>query len=340
MSHITQATAGLEAVKASKWEDALRLLSAGIKQSPNPGWLVGRSRAFVGLKRFEDALDDANLAWHVAYERNKRNLLIEAQYRRAVAYFRLGQYANADACCMYSMRLIKGHSAIEQPDPAKENIDADGFWTLTREDAKTESRNDQINAQQNPLAGASQSQEATAQANDWRRASTMRIQALAAMERLPEKDPGRKLTVGLKPEFKEVSQRYGTDDKKSSSTSVNAPRPPSDIRLQDFQSHTTMTVTIFSKGNNKDTTHVGFGDKWVNINNVQYPGGEMKPYSLSLWGEIDPIDSKYTITPSKIELSLKKKTPGKWSQLQAEVKDGQKVAPGPVTSEKQEEKKT
>ncbi|KAK7415690.1 Cochaperone protein [Neonectria punicea] len=328
MSHITQAQQGLDAAEAKNWDEAVNKLSAALKVSQNPGWLIARSKALISLGRFQEALDDANLAWHSAYQRNKRPLLVEAHYRRAVAYFRLRQYANADACCVYTMRLIKGFPAVEKEDPARKSTDENGFYTVTMEDAKDEAQNDEINKAKKtgemPTMG-----DTTAQAKEWRSASTLRMQILFPMEKLPKDDPVRKLTTSLKPEQKDLAD-HGTSKepeapKPTTTEPTQAPaRPvvPSDapIRLQEFQSGATMSVSIFSKGVSKEKLQVQYLPSAVILDSVIYPNGDEKPFRLDLWGEIDADASKYTVTPNKVELTLKKKNPGKWPQLKGESK--------------------
>ncbi|CAM1508002.1 Fc.00g048500.m01.CDS01 [Cosmosporella sp. VM-42] len=333
MSHITLATAGLAAVDARKWDEAATKLSTALETSPNPAWLIGRSRAHIGLKRYEEALDDANQAWYSAYDRNKRELLSEAQYRRAVAYFRLKQYANADACCIYSMRVSKGSPAVEKEDPAKKLVDENGFWMVTFEDAKAEAHENEAsrtsnstNAMSAAMAGSNDPK-----LKDWRQASALRNQILYALDKLPTDDPARKLTTTLKPVFKDVCKKQLASSepaKASKSTAetkaaaTTAPVVPADtpVRLQEFQSNTTMSVSIFSKGVNKDTLEVNFLPFSVHLDSIKYPNGDEKPYELHLWGEIDCEGSKYTVTPSKVELLLKKKAPGKWAKLKGEIK--------------------
>ncbi|KAI5461600.1 oxidosqualene:lanosterol cyclase [Mariannaea sp. PMI_226] len=340
MSHLSQAQQGLAAADARKWDEAVDKLSAALKVSINPSWLIARSKALIGLRRFQESLDDADLAWHTAYDRNKRNLLADAHYRRAVAYFRLKQYANADACCVYSMRLIKGHPAVEKQDPAKLRTDDNGFYSVTLEEAKEEAQKDEINSTKHgdmsmALGGGANK---IAQAQEWRAASTLRTQILYAMDELPSDDPARKLTTSLKPQRKDVADLSAAEKTKTEAPKTEAPKPApvatpkpapaaatgtptAPLRLQEFQSNTTMSVSIFSKGVNKEKLQVHYLPSAVLLDAVIYPDGAERPFRLDLWGEIDMEGSKHTVTPNKIELSLKKKVPGKWAQLKGEAKE-------------------
>jgi hypothetical protein len=353
MSHITLAQQGLAAVEQRKWDEALPKLTKAIKESANPTWLLARSRALVGVGRFAEALDDADLAWHAAYERNKRPLMGDAHYRRAVAYLRLGRPADADCCCVYAMRLAKGLSAVDREDPrqALGLVDAEGRWTPTVADARAEAEDDVFNQsnRNNPGAvaeamgsgGGADSSRHTEAVKQWRLASTMRLQALSRLEQLPADDPARKVTATQKPPKKTLndlqlddkkdaklaaasSTTTATGDTATSSQQPAAPKPavPSDtpLRLQEFQNDSTMSVSIFSKGNSKENLKVEFLPFQVRIDPIIYPSGEAKAFTLDLWGEIDTAASKHTVTPSKVELSLKKKTAGKWAQLKGEAK--------------------
>ncbi|KAM0561585.1 hypothetical protein ACHAPJ_002753 [Fusarium lateritium] len=344
MSHITLAQQGLAAAEARNWDEAITKLSAALKTSQNPLWLIARSKALINHKRFQEALDDANLAWHTAYERNKRPLLIDAHYRRAVAYYRLGQFANADACCVYAMRLVKGFPAVEKEDPAKLKTDNNGFYKVTLGDAQEEAATDEINKKKtNELQLGN---DGPANAREWRIASTLRMQILYAMDRLPEDDPARKLTATLKPELKELSD-LGAEKKPepskepaAASTTQAAAKPvvPADtpLRLGEFQNDTNMSVSIFSKGVNKEKLQVQFKPYSVHLDSVIWPNGDEKPFTLDLWGEIDTEASTYRVTPNKVELSLKKKTPGKWKQLKGEGTD---AAPDAADAEEAEKLK-
>ncbi|KAG6006470.1 hypothetical protein E4U21_007014 [Claviceps maximensis] len=329
MSHITQAKQGLGALDARKWDEAVQALSKALLASTNPAWLLARSRALISLKRYGEALNDANLAFHAAFDRNKRELLSEAHYRRAVAHFRLGQYANGDCCCMYAMRLCKDFPAIEKEDPKLKHVDENGFWTVTLEDVRLEAADDVFNAP----APASYPDNAKTSANvhAWRRASTMRQQCINAMEKLPADDAARRVTVSLKPERKSLADLTTDNTKSGSVNAVNAANvadaaapassqnPPSKaLVVQDYQTNHVITVSIFSKGVNQAELDVEFLPDHVRLNPIVYPDGEEKEWTVRLYSQIDPTASSYKVTPKKVELCLTKKSAGKWPRLSKE----------------------
>jgi hypothetical protein len=335
MSYTTLAQQGLAAAEARNWDEAIDKLTTALQTSKNPQWLVARSKALIHHKKFQEALEDANLAWHSAYDRNKRPLLIDAHYRRAVAYFRLGQYANADACCVYAMRLVKNFPAIEKEDPAKAKCDENGFYKVTLKEAQEESANDEINKPKSK--GPSLQPQDPAVYKDWRMASTLRMQILFAMEKLPEDDPARKLTTSIKPELKELAGLADLgmkkpDDKAPAATQTAAKpavvddSPP---RIQEFQNNDTMSVSIFSKKVNKDKLQVEFKDDFVSLDPVIWPNGSEGCLSFHTWGPINTDTSTYRVTPNKVELTLKKKTPGMWKQLKKDEDAGSASASAP-----------
>lgn len=342
MSHITLGAQGIKAADDGDWETAVSKLSAALEISSSPAWLISRSRALVGLKRYREALEDANLAWHSAHQRNQRSRLLDAQYRRAVALYRLGQYANADCCCVYAMRLARGLPAVEKTDPKDLFVDKRGFWMPTLEDAKAEARQDQQNqSHKSAMATAVGSGAEQSTTHAWRRASALRMQILSALQKRPADDPSRKVTIHLKPEEKktEPTETKSTSlqsSEKSASTpsgsraSASVPHD-TPIRIQDFQSKTTMSVSIFSKGIRKDKLSVDFWPQAVRLDPVVYPDGTEAPLQLELWGEIDPSASRHSVTSNKVELSLAKETPGTWKMLFSETRKTE-LKPGEATS--------
>ncbi|PNP44252.1 hypothetical protein TGAMA5MH_03858 [Trichoderma gamsii] len=330
MSYVTLAQQGLSAAESRNWDEAVTKLSKALQSSTNPAWLIARSKALVGLERYEAALDDADLAWHTAYERNKRDLMASAQYRRGVAFYHLKQYANADYCYLHCMRLIKGGVAVPKEDPGLKYVDDKGFWTVTADQATADIRSEEAGNKDDALKSAMGGQGQTQpQQRESRMAGVMRTQALKAMEKLPEDDAGRKLTTALIPQQKELavhkSEKAQDEAKPAAAKPVVLNDAP--LRLQDFQSNTAMSVSIFSKGVNKEKLKVEFLDNSVRLDPLVYPNGEEKEFQLHLWGEIDASKSKFTVTPNKVELSLAKKTAGKWPTLQS---DGSSAAQVPV----------
>lgn len=210
MSYINTAHQGLKALERKDWDTAIADLTTGIDNSPNPAWLIGRSKAYIGVGRFREALEDADRAWHEACNRNKRELIVDAQHRRAVAYFRLGELANADCCAFFSMNMIEGGKAVAEEDPAASYTNADGFWTQTLADMKKQSAEmedllDGDHFRQSPERVEAIKAEAIKKKKQWRAISILRLQVLGQMEQMPADDPARKRTTTQKPPTRELA---------------------------------------------------------------------------------------------------------------------------------------
>lgn len=322
MSHITLANQGLAAADSKHWEEAITKLSKALQASANPAWLLARSKSLINVNRYQEALDDAELAFHKAFDRNRREFMIEAHYRRAVAHHRLKQYANADCCAIYAMRLVKGHPALEKDDIRTANSDENGYWKPTAEGAMAEARDEPFNQANSNVSAA---QKLPPNVSEWRRASTIRIRALNDMKRLPADDEARKVTVSLKPKLKELAELKSEKETVATKSEPVTQKPvvPSDapLRLQEFQTNTTMSVSIFSKGVNKEKLKVEFLPGSVRLDPMVYPNGEEKEFFFETCAEISPSDSNYVVTPNKVEVRLAKKFPGKWAQVTKEQSD-------------------
>jgi hypothetical protein len=311
---------GLGAVKANKWEEAITKLSQALQESTHPDWFIGRSKAFIGTVRFQESLGDAEHAYHAAWKRGTRETIIEAQYRRAVAYNRLGQYANADYCALTAMQMADGEIGLDKDRLRADNTDENGFWKPTaREAAKIAEDRSRLQSGQQIIQGPTIDTPPAV----WRSASILRINILKSMDKLPADDPARKATATFVPEVRELASQPKKNP--AGGAPVQKPVVPTDtpLRMQDFQTSTAMTVSIFSKGADKEKLKVEFLPESVRLDSIAYPSGEWREFLLEPYAEIDPSASTYTVTPNKVELRLAKKMPLKWPQITKDKTGGQ-----------------
>ena len=96
------AAQGDKAIANSNWPDAIKYYTRALVEVPRaPSYYVKRSTAYSRLKPAEGgpnckaALGDAETALILARERGKRELILDAQMRRAVALYQLGMYGDA-----------------------------------------------------------------------------------------------------------------------------------------------------------------------------------------------------------------------------------------------------
>ncbi|KAM0270609.1 hypothetical protein ACHAQH_009393 [Verticillium albo-atrum] len=303
----TAGQAGLALVDAKDYAAALPKLNAALASSSSPAWLLARSKCHIAQSSYDLALRDAEAAYISAASRGSRPLMTDAQYRRAVALFRLGRPADADACALWSMKLAEGISMRDAaglvPAPGTE-------WRPSREAHLAEIRNVTAKSGQAPMGekkfGAI-----------WNTAAALRAQVLAALEKVPEGDDKARLTVALVPverkkEDLEEDQlvREAVAEKKA--TEAAQKEKPKEVRVDFFQSSASISVSVFVKGVPKDEFRAEFTNDLVRLSHI--PGHEPW-YEIPLYGQIDPSQSKFTVTPNKVELSLRKHEPVKWGTL-------------------------
>jgi len=286
MSGTTAGYQGMEAVKNKQWEKAIPLLDKALEDSNSPAWLLARCQAHQQLKNYEQALDDACLAYHSAAERgsgNSRKQMIEAQYRRALVYYKMGRYADADCCAKWSMLLAEGRPARED-DGVEKNVDANGNYTVTWEDAVADTKGQPGQANGSKADILANATNATGSSNtgfesDWKRAYTLRSQILGMMRTTPEDHPGRKVTVTKvppKPEKKVVKQPEPastielTDGDNEPAQPKPEPPAPGSVpdekmksRVDYYQTNQTITISFFVKDVKKENLQVRMAPKQV-----------------------------------------------------------------------------
>ena len=263
MSAATIAQEGIQDLEAQRWPEAINKLSQALRSSTSPAWLIARSRAHIGNGQFGQALRDADLALLAARQRAKRDLMADAQHRRAVAYYRLGQYADADCCCSWAQSLAEGRPADFDVVTAEDRVDQHGFYKRGKKDLVKGP-----NGKALPVL--------------WTRAQQLRAQALHALDNLPRDGPGRRRVtarmVPLDAGGKDAAEYDMMDDVTGLQVSAQsvkdtvdglaadvvgvalaptAEAPPSNtaapaldnsFRIDQYESDSTMTVLLYQRG--------------------------------------------------------------------------------------------
>ncbi|KAM0328636.1 hypothetical protein ACHAQA_005048 [Verticillium albo-atrum] len=324
---------GVALVEAKDYAAALPKLNKALTSSSSPTWLLARSKCHIAQSSYDLALRDAEAAYLSAASRGSRPLMTDAQYRRAVALFRLGRTADADACALWAMKLAEGISMRD----AAGLVPAPGADWRPRRDAHLE----EIRAVTAKSGHAAMTEKKFGAI--WNTAAALRAQVLAALEKVPEGDDRARLTVGLVPVERKKEDDEAEDqlikeavaEKKAAEAAQKAEKPK-EVRVDFFQSSTSVSVSVFVKGVPKDEFRAEFTDDLVRLSHI--PGHEPW-YEIPLYGQIDPSQSKSTVTPNKVELSLRKCEPVKWGTLRraadaptAEPIEVAAPAPGPAPS--------
>jgi suppressor of G2 allele of SKP1 len=289
MSATTLGHQGVLAVERKEYETAIAQLDKALESSTSPAWLLARATAHQQLKHYDAALRDAELAYHVAAERgsgNSRRQMIDAQYRRSVIYFRLGRYADSDCCARWSMRLAEG-CPVGEDDGIQDKVDERGNYTVTYEDGVADCKGqpgqtsrDSTGEKVYGLLGSGSGSEGTPKTGfekEWKRAYSWRSMALGSLGRLPEDDPGRKVSVTKvppRPQAKtdkkpDPEPTVEDDELEEKPTEPEGPAPGSvpdeklKLRADFYQSAQNVTISLFVKDAKKENLDVKFSRNQV-----------------------------------------------------------------------------
>lgn len=116
---MNEATQGDKAGSQSNWSLAITHYTNALIENPRaPSYYIKRSTAYLRRKAVDGgpdlnaALGDVELALALARERGKRELIIEAQLRRAIVLFQLERFGDAG----YLFDLLEGKLGIKDGD--------------------------------------------------------------------------------------------------------------------------------------------------------------------------------------------------------------------------------
>ncbi|KAJ0337021.1 hypothetical protein COL922a_007237 [Colletotrichum nupharicola] len=368
MSGSTAASAGMAALEKRDYDLAITKLTDALKTSRSPLWLAARSKAHIGKGDFARALRDADFSYAAAAARGKRDLMRDAQHRRAVAYMRLGRLADADACAMWVQRMAE-QAGVSLSDPAlrKPETDERGFSTATKQTI-LDYRAD-IERKKLALGSSYLADTAPAGLNA---AVALRMQILGQMDKLPADDERRKVTASFAPNVSiddfekeeaaaataktdkaadtKASQEDKDEIKAAAAESIRKPTVQTDVRTDFYQTNTDVMASVYVKNVPKDEFKVEYGEKEVSRHSsiriqmrtyvwqlrMSHIPGHDPWYTIPLYGPIDPAASKHSVKSVKVEFQLKKAAVLKWPKLKAEPSDVNTTitTPAPAASAK------
>lgn len=275
-----QAARGAAALSASKYNEAIDHYTRAIEQNPGAvDYYIKRSMAYQRSSKYTEALTDAEKAVVLAHKRARRELIKDAQLRRAIALFCLDQYANAQSI----FDIVKGMDEKEK---------SLGIWA-----SKIEKKMKEIPE------------------GDERRIVTA----------LPVPD----VVVDTTPAPKKAKEPAADWNVPTNGTSApTAPAGPTEKPKHDWYQNTEkVTFTLLAKNVPKDKATVEIEKDSLDITYPLANGNDFNYNLLPFYGEVDPTGSSYRITPTKIEVTLKKAQPGlKWNSLEGELKGEPKSA--------------
>ncbi|KAH6652540.1 SGS domain-containing protein [Truncatella angustata] len=353
MSAHVLASEGVNLVKANKYNEGIEKLTQALKSQKAPMWLIERSKAYLRTNDFQLALHDAEQALSIAYDRANRDLMIEAQIRRAVTLFRLKQYADTDVCAYWALKLLDGAKASEDHG-IQNRVDERGDYAVTLAEAQELNAKD-VQAKKEAGLQSAMASGRSKDSTNRNLAFSWRINALQAMEKLEAGASGRKVTVVQYPKpsdtpavaTKKVQSERITeiedDDHDEPEEEQNKPKIPQhiltgeapreivpwtwddvwnqfqaehrkhDIRTDWYETDTTANVSLFVKNLPKDSVKVDSREQSVTVSPIAII--PTGSFTLDLQGKIKPEETTYTVKSMKVELVLKKEVPGKWRVL-------------------------
>ena len=295
-----QAAKGLAALEAKNPSEALSYYTKALIEHPtSPDYFVQRSTAFTRLSppRHDLALQDAERAVLYAHQRSKRDKIQAAQHRRAVSLYSLGRYADSKHVLESMKKWLK--------DDDKKGLMQIDMWL-----AKSNNRLKDLEQEQ-----------------------TVTVEEKPTIELPREKDRVNILKRQLKP-----GSSYNFDwESESNDTAMPDVPPtamapqlhsdiptttssaPSKIRHEWYQNADSVIVTLYAKAVPKDKAEVDIQTDSMTIS-FPHPSNPTSTFSFTLdplYAAINPTTSTHRILSTKVEITLKKSTPGpKWSALE------------------------
>jgi len=107
------ASNGKKAIEASDYKIAVEEYTLALKTNPaQPQWLIQRAIAYQRLSQYDLSLIDAENGVLAARARAKRELIVDAQFRRALALRGLGRFGDARLCLTYVRKLDEKYKAL------------------------------------------------------------------------------------------------------------------------------------------------------------------------------------------------------------------------------------
>lgn len=277
-----QAGRGAKALEARDYPAAIKEFTSAIASNPRAvKYYTQRSTAHQRSGDSSSALVDAEIAVKLAVDRANRELIAEAQLQRGKVLFAQEQYA--DAALVFD--VVKAKNPKEK--------------TVTIWDAK-------VKAKLKSLEEGDQRGQATV-------SEVPDVHIPTEAELKGNKD-------GVRGKAKAEIEGPAAKDAAKTNPPGLTQTPPSKIKHDWYQSNTHITLTILAKGVPKDKLTLDLAERSLSIS---FPTPNDSTYDFTLDPLFDSVDvsgSKHNVLATKVEILLKKATPGrKWPALEGEA---------------------
>ncbi|KAI9771537.1 MAG: hypothetical protein M1839_002780 [Geoglossum umbratile] len=286
------ATQALEAFSSGNYALAVTLYTTLLSQYPSTlDYYIKRSTAHQRTADYASALSDAEVAVMLAHKRSKKDILAAAQLRRGIALFMLQRYGDAMVC----------FDAVKKLNDKERGLD---IWVGKCEKSLRELPTD-----------------------DGKR--------LGSVKEIPDVEVPKAGSFISSGKGKENAKSNDDGKQEQNSTTVKAPAaaavqiPATKIRHEWYQTTQDVVFTLLAKGVPKDKASIDIQEQYLSIS-FPLASGATYDFSLDpLYGPINPSTSTSNIYSTKIEITLKKSTPGQnWKALEgtAPIKGKEKAA--------------
>ncbi|KAJ5958764.1 uncharacterized protein N7479_005914 [Penicillium vulpinum] len=317
-----------------------------------PKYYISRSTAYSRLKpadggpNYHAALKDAEIALKLANERGNREMILSAQMRRAVSLYQLERFGDAE----FVFELIASKTKSDRvPENKSEQVQAamggpgSGWggprnnysaqmpiWTaklqrklaeLPKDDPKRAVSIAELPSNTSvPTTGELKAQ--------WKALKAGKKVEVAGASQQPEPQPPVGSTLSPAEAF--LAAQLQNPNTSAMATFV----APDKIRHEWYQSQDSVVVTLYVKAvpENKVTVELKEG-----LVSLQFPLPSSAEYDFTLdplYAAIDPAESKVSVKSTKIELTLRKKTPGqKWSALEGSATNTTQITDRPAAQQ-------
>ncbi|KAF8420409.1 SGS domain-containing protein [Tirmania nivea] len=271
-----------EALNKTDYSTAISLYTQALAILPTAvDYYIKRSTAYQRSAKYQEALNDAEIAVVLAHQRGKRELIGQAQLRRGISSYLLEQYGDAAFCFSLGKKFL---------DPKEKSVD---MW-ISKVDLVLKDKE-------------------KVPEDDFRREVTIK--------EIPDVSiPTAAPTTTPQVVVQEKKQEEKQEDIKPA-TPVLPPQavvtPRDKIRHEWYQTNTHVVFTLYVKGVPKESVSIEIEDQAISIS-FPLPNSSDFQYNLDpLFAPIDPTTSTSTILGTKIELKLTKKISGeKWKALE------------------------
>lgn len=288
------AARGASALSASNFHEAISQYTKAISLNPKAvDYYIKRSTAYqrASPPDHQAALHDAEIALVLAVKRAKRELIAQAQHRRAIALYHLERYGDAQ----FVFDIFKKLDPKDKTLPIWEAKLKGKVKELAEDDEKMKVTVKEIPDIELPTPEAAKAP-ANGAATSAEKANGSAAQTSTAATPAPT-------AAGV------------------------VQTPPSKIKHDWYQNNDAVYLSLLAKGVPKDKATINIEERAVSISFPTITSDF--DFTLDpLFAPINASASSYNITPNKVELVLKKATPGtKWKSLEAPAAAPNESAP-------------